>query len=167
MRRVFGSALVAVLAVTGLTACMSDDQGAQRQAALVSVSGSGGQPWQRSGSFNITDGQAGGGESFAVPTGKLLVIEHVSGLVRLPTGQDPFQAYISTRAGGVDAWHRLSRLSSTTYNNAAGDRFLFSQEMTAYAGPNNNMGINVQRFPYTTGAGVVEYVLSGYLVDAP
>ena len=30
MRRVFGSALVVVLAVTGLTACMSDYQGAQR-----------------------------------------------------------------------------------------------------------------------------------------
>jgi hypothetical protein len=139
----------------------------RRAGALVSISGTGGQPFHppTTGSGTIVNFAMTGDASFEVPAKKLLVIEHIYIFLPLPSGQTPYWSYLETVAGGVTNRHRLKKLEP--YASPNGGTFIMSEEVTFYADPGSTVTLTVSRAPYQAGAAHFAWSLSGYLVDAP
>ena len=116
------------------------------------------QPFQQS----ITGRSTGDGVQATfdvVPAGKRLVIEFVSALMSLPTGQKIAFAAVS----GNNA-HYLTFSPLSTLNGE--DRFVISQPMRLYLNAGENPVVFFTRAAIT-GDVKIDASISGYLIDAP
>ena len=101
--------------------------------------------------------------TFAVPAGKRLVIEYVSALAVLATGQRMMFAQVNTVVAGTLVFHFLKSESIGTATSTAGEGFLSSQMVKLYADPSTEVLVSAIRSDATT-AGTVTFAVSGYLV---
>ncbi|MGB8910102.1 MAG: hypothetical protein WCC84_15260 [Candidatus Cybelea sp.] len=110
---------------------------------------------------NGTEGQNG---FVAVPSGKRLVIEYVSGEAFLPTGQTCLFSVITTIGGAsVGTSHYL--VSYAMGNFGAPDCFVAGQVVRLFADPGTTVMLRADR-DAASGAGIARMSLSGQLVDA-
>lgn len=110
---------------------------------------------------SIEDGETALVEGFRVPSGKRLVIQHVSGLVSLAgAGQQLSHVHMVTIVGGSVQryWFRPVQLPAGSWQ--------FGEELTLYADPSTTVGIAVNRSGGVSGTGGVQWAVSGYLTDA-
>ena len=98
-------------------------------------------------------------EGFNVPEGQRLVITHVSGDARLPTGQTLTDVSLQVLAGGVTVHHFVPAFNGT---RVAGDEFSFSQDAMIYA---DGFSSFVFVRSATTDSADVSLSISGYLID--
>jgi hypothetical protein len=120
------------------------------------------QPFHQSAEFSFPDGAITRTTSITIPAGKRLVIEYVSGLLVVPTGQNITKITLGVTLDQQFANHFVAR---TPVGDSGFDNELFSvsQQMRVYA---DGLFINIQRGSATgTASGTV--TLSGYLVDIP
>jgi len=119
-------------------------------------------PFQQEVILKFTAGQREAFGSVSVPSGKRLVIEHVSARVMLPTGQKLFESRITTvqTAGGAEGYHYLSTTAEGSYLGS--DFFSISQSLRLYS-------VGYAKFSFfradTAQAGLVNAAVSGYLVN--
>ena len=123
------------------------------------------QPFQAgtgSSGVAIPDGEVGLIQTFVVPAGKRLVIQHVSGQIRLPSGQKPFGVIVDTELGTSFQRYFLEKpeqKSVATY-------FQFGEEITINAGPGTVVRVVFSRFGGSTaGVGSFQWAVSGYLTN--
>jgi hypothetical protein len=121
------------------------------------------EPFQKQVTISFTAGRLEGFGSFQVPSGKRLVVEHVSARVALPNGQRIIESRIETlqAGGGAMARHYLTAHVEGS-RPGAGDYFSVSQDMRLYA-------VGAVRFGFfrtsDSNVGLVNATVSGYLVD--
>ncbi len=98
--------------------------------------------------------------TFDIPEGKRLVITYVSGGVLLPTGEKPYEAFLSTRLAGGGADYDFV----PTFTGPVQDRdaFAFSQNTVIYADQEFVVGVLRGN---TVGIGQASFGVSGYLID--
>ncbi len=123
------------------------------------------QPFQRFLVDEIDDGELNAGDriSFAVPADKRLVIEYVSFIGVMPTGQKLRVRFDVQSGGGAN--HHLTVSNEGTFQGGTEDHKA-SQQMRAYAGPGTTVYIRVAR-NIASGRGSFNVSVSGYLVDLP
>jgi len=93
-----------------------------------------------------------------VPSGKVLVVEHLSAVAFLPPGQK-FSAGVN-----ID-FVRTHHLVSTARGAFGGNElFEISQPIRLYVGPGSSLNVRVDR-DTGSGAGQARFTVSGYLVD--
>jgi hypothetical protein len=100
-------------------------------------------------------------QSFAVPAGKCLVVECVSGYVNMPTGGKVSDLSLQTTVGSQSVPHRLP---VTLMLSAGGtDRYVTCQMLRVYASPGTTVAYGLG----TSGASAQSSTLtiSGHLVD--
>jgi hypothetical protein len=107
------------------------------------------------------DGTYGQNTFFSVPSGKRLVIEHVSAIAH-DLGQHPTMFRVTTFAGGQQVIHFLVSSSQ----GESGRQFVASQQMRIYADPGTGVVVGADR-EFNTGTGTATISVSGYLVDVP
>jgi hypothetical protein len=109
--------------------------------------------------------------TIAVPAGKRLVIEHVSGRGVIPNGaaQPFFYFTISTTVGGVSVEHFLDVSKPFVFQNQTGTSSVHavSQEMKLYADPGSTIQVSVLSFSQIGNIISINFAVSGYLEDAP
>jgi hypothetical protein len=131
------------------------------------------QPFHRSVSLLLEDGDITTQSTFMVPAGKRLVIEYVSGEVVMPAGQTPRGLHLLpityTENGFVEriAYRiPLQAQGRFTYWGDERDTFTASQRIVLYAEPETDVVIYLTRFGSGTAGRVHLYMgISGYLVD--
>jgi hypothetical protein len=129
----------------------------------VSVAGTGGQPYQ-AGHIQAPGNTFNGYQEtipFWVPEGKLLVVEHISGRINLPTGQKVKTLGLQTLVGGVTAFHWIHPVSLGKGN------FHFSEELTVYAEGGGNNAVLVAVRSHGSPTAHWYFSVSGFLIDAP
>jgi hypothetical protein len=100
---------------------------------------------------------------FTVPNGKRLVVEDVSGVGLLPTGQKLLIAELlfSDNASAIEA-----PITFSGAQGGAADFFQFGRVARAYVNAGVNVSVTSVRSD-NTGAASVFFTLSGYLADLP
>jgi hypothetical protein len=144
----------------------TEGQGNQQPLRVRDVDNPVRQPFQSSG-FVSFSGQFGE-EVVAVPTGKALVIEHVTGHIVVPGGQTPPQ-YISvaTTLGGNTADHNfpVAYLTSAGTSTSPIDVYAVASAARLYSGAGTTSvtirGIRTN----LTGNASFSFSISGYLVN--
>jgi hypothetical protein len=102
------------------------------------------------------------GTIYTVPTGKRLVIEHISARCNVNSGGHFTEVLFVTQLQSGIARHHLIPVFTTKFGVL--DVFVVSQTIRAYAAP----GSDVLGFAQTDGApGVCDVGLSGHLVTLP
>jgi hypothetical protein len=122
-------------------------------------------PFQKELDFSITDGGIAATSSFAVPAGKALVIDFVSGAAFQPAGETMRNYEIFTRVNGVQALHSFAPGQVTADSGGGTDQFT-SQPVVIYADQASEVdfiAVRVQSTGFTSGSVTV----SGHLVNAP
>jgi hypothetical protein len=115
-----------------------------------------------SSELTIASGQLAAFSTFQVPAGKRLVIEHFSGRLILPTGQQSRGATIDTRTATLDGTATTQR---SHYDFQPDANYFFVEGLVKrYADPGTTVQVTVFRNA-TSGAGSFRWSLSGYLVD--
>jgi hypothetical protein len=106
------------------------------------------------------------GVIYAVPAGKLLVIEYLSARAKLPHDQGIAEIGCTTRLFGVPP---VSTYFEATHMSGSSSQefFVTSKLVSLYAAPETHVSVFLKRLPQTTGTGQVLFTLHGYLVDAP
>ena len=135
------------------------------------------QPFEASVGVNITDGLTFGNgalDSSAVPAGKRLVIEHISALTSLPSGQKVEDIQVLglrlQEGGGASAFQTWlgADLKATT---GGLDRFITSQPVRLYIDSGATRGFSPVQVAVdrdgVAGFGQCIMNISGYLVDVP
>jgi hypothetical protein len=125
------------------------------------------QPFQASGSGEFI-GSICDVTITTVPAGKRLIIEHVSVLGQMTTGQKMITAYIVPRLQGFnDQKHYLTISGQGTDDINGIDYYVASEQVRLYADPGPEVfGFAIRN----TNSGIssfVHFVISGYLVDVP
>jgi len=102
-----------------------------------------------------------------VPTGKRLVIEHVSVSCSLPTGQKMVEADLEVVLSNQTTYPNNLRVSAQG-SDASGthDLSIASEQVRLYADPGTPVRCFVDRDSFS-GSGDVQCSISGYLVDVP
>jgi hypothetical protein len=113
---------------------------------------------------DFVPGFAASGDGFAVPPGKILVIEHVSVWTRMLTGQRMVRASVRTTSNGQQVTHDI-RPAFVGADSGPADVHLASEDLRLYADPGTTVLLLVERNT-TDGGAPVEMGVSGYLVDA-
>lgn len=105
--------------------------------------------------------------SFAVPTGKILVVEYLSCSVRLSTGQSLY-ADLATTTGSppVSALHSFFAAPSFSDGSSSFQRVIISASTRLYAGSATTVTLTVRRTDIGTVVSAFPCSLSGYYVDA-
>ena len=106
------------------------------------------------------------GVIYAVPAGKVLVIEYVSMRAILLHDQRVAEVGVKTsqnNAPQVSTFIEATHMTSTS----AQEFFVSSKQVRIYAGPEAHVSVFLKRLPLTSGQGQVLFSLQGYLVDAP
>jgi hypothetical protein len=99
-----------------------------------------------------------------IPEGKRLVITHVSGSARMPSGQDLIGAALIMQLDGADlpTIHHLVPIF-TGIDQTGAPLFVFSQDMLSYVdGPDIDIALTRDTI---TGGGFARLAVSGYLID--
>ncbi len=132
-------------------------------------------PFQASATFPdqpFTDSGTATG-TIAVPAGKRLVIEHVSGRGVVPIRDtDPYFYFtISTTVGGVSIEHPMDVPKPFNFQcggclNGVNSVHAISQEMKLYADPGSTIQISVLAFNPIGNIISISFAVSGYLEDA-
>jgi len=142
------------------------------------------EPFQFTARADWEEGSRSMSESFQVPSGKRLVIEHVSASIEVPLEQEIIGTLVATVAGGERAHHyffipRAGTFDPDVDNLSPGDErtgpegnelsiYVGSAHVKLYADPGTAVDLGVVRSdwlcPFTCGAAIV--VVSGYLMDA-
>jgi hypothetical protein len=106
------------------------------------------------------------GVIYAVPAGKLLVIEYLSARAKLPHDQGVAEAGCTTRLLGVPP---VSTYFESTHmaSSSSQEFFISSKLVRLYAAAETHVSVFLKRLPQTTGTGQVLFTLHGYLVDVP
>jgi len=105
----------------------------------------------------------GAWESFDVPANKMLVVEYVSVRVTGAVSTEHVRAMIQTAAAPFGVLFQRHFLVPTAIAN---DDFIFSAPVKMYFGPDESVGIGVQRS--AAGASMlIEVSMSGRLIDTP
>ncbi len=109
-----------------------------------------------------------GSNLFTVPSGKRLVIEHVSVLNSLPGGQGAeITLKVTIDVGEATLFHRFVMTKQLEFTNIPPqDRFTASQAIKLYPGPGTDVVVAGQR-DETTGEGTALLMISGFLVPVP
>lgn len=123
------------------------------------------EPFQRFLVEQLNDGEFSAGDrvSFSVPAGKRLVIEYVSLLSVVPTGQK-LRVKIDAFAGGHGS-HQLTLSGEGSFQGGRDD-YKASHLTRIYADPGTDVFIRVARNS-TSGIAGINASVSGYLVDVP
>ena len=123
-------------------------------------------PFQAQIPVPIVPGQNAPNATIAVPKQKHFVIEHVSAIAGLPSGQRVMFVGVNVIAGGTPATHFLPMHPTGTTSSTPGDWFAGASPVRLYADPQTKVTVSVSRSD-TTGGGLTATVsLSGHLVDA-
>ncbi len=122
------------------------------------------QPYLSQTFADFTAGEATASGTFSVvPTGKRLVVEHVSVYGGIPTGQKLFA--LITRENNTN--HAVVLHPQANFPAFGGaDQFVASEEMKLYFDAGTTPGAFANRNS-TTGSGNLIFTISGYLVDVP
>lgn len=113
---------------------------------------------------DFVPGFVANGDGFSVPSGKILVIEHVSVWTRMITGQRMVRASVRTTASGQQVTHDI-RPAFVGADSGPADVNLAAEDLRLYADPGTTVFLLVERNTPDGGA-PVEIAVSGYLVDA-
>jgi len=117
-------------------------------------------PFQAKLQFTIDDGFSEVCRDITtVPTGKQLVIEYASGVVRVPAGQNLRQLTIRTKLNGDFVYHHLPATPTNVYNE-----FIAGQQVRLYADPNTAVNFCAARNA-ASDSGKVFVSISGYLME--
>ena len=116
------------------------------------------EPFQQNVFVTIENGTTGALESFDVPDGKRLVIEHVGGRVFLPAGQFLRFSQIRTDFSGA-AFSLIGNRVADQSDNV----YLINAPMKLYA--DQNVEFSLGRAPANVGSSLSSFSVSGYLVD--
>jgi hypothetical protein len=100
-----------------------------------------------------------------VPSGKRLVIQHVSAEARMPTGQR-LRVTLNTRLSGEPSARNHFLMMAFQAVLGGLDVLTASQPIIAYADSNEQIGVNVQRTA-STGTATVKVTITGQLADRP
>jgi hypothetical protein len=122
-------------------------------------------PFQKELDFLITDGTIAATASFAVPAGKALVIDFVSGAAFQPAGETMRNYEIITTVNGVDAVHSFAPGQITADAGGGTDQFT-SQPAVIYADQGSIVSFIAVR-AQATGLTSGSVTVSGHLVNAP
>ena len=120
-------------------------------------------PFQASTLCTINPGDVFCLNEFAVPANQLLVIETVSAIVNVPSGQTGWHAINVNHepTNGVSFFMPATLIS----NDGTTLSFAVTQPMRAYAFPGTNVVGVASRSAPRTGSGSAITTISGYLVD--
>ena len=125
-----------------------------------SVNDAVGQIFQKQMQINMTVGEFGKNASFFVPTGKRLVIEHVSA-AGFDDGDQHLRFEVDTNVNGEFASHFL-----VTERQGGQPFFRVSQQLRVYADSGTQVQVVVLR-PTNTTTAIAAMTISGYYVDQP
>lgn len=106
------------------------------------------------------------GVIYAVPAGKVLVIEYLSMRATLLHDQRVAEVGIRTRlnnAPDVSTYIEATHMTSTSSQ----EYFISSKLLRLYSAPETHVSVFLKRLPLTSGSGQVSFSFYGYLVDAP
>ena len=123
------------------------------------------QPVSAEVELTLLDGfQDTAGVIYAVPPGKLLVIEYFSARAKLLHDQGVAEVGCTTRLSGVPP---VSTYFEATHmaSSSAQEFFVASKLVRLYAAAETHVSVFLKRLPQTTGTGQVLFTLHGYLVD--
>lgn len=122
------------------------------------------QPWQQAMSLDLGDGQTSSQLLFNIPSGKRLVLEHVSaGLVVMPE-QTPVVFFWADNPSASTVPHTVHIANVGPWGNSIQSRWTGSHPMKVYL----DSGIlRVSRAGGVNGPLFASVTLSGYLVDLP
>ena len=135
------------------------------------------EPFHRTLNFDMPDGTSVRSRNFTVvlstgstqvPSGKRLVVEHVSGSAELPTGQTvELQINYFVRNSTIGDAKGLHYFAPH-HNQADGaqDRYVLSQPAKIYASQESGLSVTAQRNS-ATGTAYVSMNISGYVEDEP
>lgn len=131
--------------------------------SVTSTDDPGRQAFSFQDNHGMTNGSEGTSIQFTVPTGKRLVIQFVSALASLQSGQRLARADIQTESNGQFALYDLLPAFVGTFTSG-GDNVVAAQDVTLYADGETDVILLVQR-DSTTGNGELHGAVSGYLMD--
>ena len=122
------------------------------------------QPFQREVYPFINDGSYYDVQTFQVPQGKRLVIEHVSASAGMPQGQFPNVVVGTISNGSYLSSYALMTKMGTVGSVPASDAYIGNAQVLAYADPESFVTIYLQR-PYYADTASGNVGVSGYLID--
>lgn len=122
------------------------------------------QPYQKAFPFLIQQGSNFADQAFAVPVGKRLVIEYVSGQFEISTGQLPVVTIV-TFINGEQFTHFVV-LNRLGVSGGILDKFVIGQPLTLYADPQSTVAIALSRNA-VDGIAQGSVAVSGHFVDVP
>jgi hypothetical protein len=122
------------------------------------------QPIEQLLAFELSDGQANGQASFAVPSGNRLVVEFITAILTVPVGQKAVVTFF-VQTGGIGPPGILHCLALNPQGTFIGDTFAASQLVRLYADPESTV---LFQFARNDGSGLASGNISvtGYLEDA-
>ena len=121
------------------------------------------EPFQTTVLVSVSEGNAVGSESMAIPPGKQLVVEHVSAVVSLPIGQKVIRVGVKTELSGSGLVEHFLPATLQGTQTADRDIFIASQQTRLYADP--QLIVTFERDDFSGNASS-EFAISGYLVDS-
>ena len=124
-------------------------------------------PFQFTARADWQDGRLQTEVTFAVPNGKRLVIENVSGTHECPIGQDVTSTQVRTEVNNVVAWHAVFVPKTGTFENRL-NLYSGGQRVRLYADPATTVTVLVHRNNSQCAApcGTTIVCLSGYLLPS-
>ena len=121
------------------------------------------QPFQERVEFTLEPGVGAWAGFVAVPAGKRLVIEYISGQAFLPIGQKAtFSVLLSLQGQATDTWHFLESSSVGTIGGE--DCFQCGRPVRLYADAETSVTLRTDR-DVAVGTGISRMTLSGYLIN--
>jgi hypothetical protein len=122
------------------------------------------EPFHRQFVLDWADGTDLSTASYAVPSGKRLVVEYASLSAYLPPSGQSMFVRILTTVGGSDAFHTLALQKREDYGVLK--QFEGAHLVKLYADPATTVRVSAGRVPAVDTANCT-VTLSGYLVDVP
>lgn len=122
------------------------------------------QPFQIGLGISVANGNLTANGSFTVPAGKQLVIEFVSALAAISSGQK-LTLQFSTTGGGAPVAFTLPAFLQGTFGGTVDD-YAVAQQMRVYADPGTSVQFVLTQNNTTAGA-LADIGVSGYLVNVP
>src|SRR5689334_1255620 len=119
------------------------------------------QPFQQEVKVTVASGLTAGSSFISIPTGKLLVIEHVSVQGKAPVGQNAFFSIYNHVAPDLTERKHIFPATNEVFNG--GNWFLVSESLRLYA-DSPSITVYVDR-DATSSTAQALFVVSGYFVD--
>jgi len=121
------------------------------------------QPFQAEFTIDLPPGAGGENASFAVPSGKRLVIEYASARGFAPSGQSLWFSTVTHLNGEPGKTHYL--IAQPQGSSGALDAFVAGQQTRIYADAGSHF-VRADR-DVAANTAVVHFTISGYMVDVP